>query len=288
MAKTDIKYPNYVQNTSGGHYRTFRNLNNLKHKNNNYARSQDPIQSKKEKYNRPSAITVKDFRFGLPSNAKVTKIIVNYKHARVAACTKNNTLQPCPENYYPCNPGAPTLSLQNISGSKKGVAAPVYKATTKGGKTTYSKPENHTVTFTGEWNAAQLNSANFGVKLDYPANANTHDGYMMVYYINVKLVYYTPSYSINLNKVKGGYNHEDYVVRASITNKNPISGSPSSVITAPIGFTFKEAHGGSAKMVSGRVVEFKPSFKKAGTSAVELVFTPNVTYAPGSSISIHS
>ena len=108
--------PRTVAQTTGATV-TFNGLDNIKNTSTKtYAISNKPIQGKNStKDNTPSTISVKDFRFNIPSNAIVKKITVHYRHSRVAVCTKNSTNVPCglSNTDYRCNIPAPTITLLN-------------------------------------------------------------------------------------------------------------------------------------------------------------------------------
>ena len=93
-----VKYPTLVSQTTGGHYATFSNANNVK-TSANYA--QCTVQGKKKTVNRPSTLKVGGFGAGLPTGAFVTNVTVKFKHSKVAVDGKV------------CNVPAPTVSLYN-------------------------------------------------------------------------------------------------------------------------------------------------------------------------------
>ena len=98
--KTAYFYPSTVTQTSGGKYRTFKDLNVIKDTGNGYAESNGNIKSKKSSPNRPSTITATKFNCKLPVGAVVNKITVELKHSKTGTSNKKS-----------CNIGAPTVSL---------------------------------------------------------------------------------------------------------------------------------------------------------------------------------
>ena len=115
---TKTFYPNTVTQTTGGKYRTFKDLNVIKNAGNGYAVSNGNIKGKKSSPNRPSTITCTDFRCKLPVGAIVNSITVEVKHSKDGA-----------SNQKSCNIPAPTVSLMynghiayttQVSGSRTG------------------------------------------------------------------------------------------------------------------------------------------------------------------------
>ena len=81
---TKIYYPNSVSQNSGGHYRKFKDLNNIKNNSNSFAVSESLIAGKTGTYNRPSTIIATDFKINLPIGAQVTSVVLEYAHQKVA------------------------------------------------------------------------------------------------------------------------------------------------------------------------------------------------------------
>lgn len=265
MAST-MKYPKTVTQTTGGSYVSWSNLNNIKvNSSGAYAVSNVLIKGKSSSPNRPSTITCTNFGFNLHVGAEPTKVIVEYNHMKLAGNQAPKT----------CNIPAPTISLVGVSGfSGKGVAP-----TTSFG--------NHTKTFnvTGKLTRSQVNSSNFGVKINYPTNANNIDGYMRVSYVRIIVEYKLSQYSFSVKKVNGGYNNEPYTVQLSISNKNRTNYNPTCTLTVPAGFSFDSSKGnGVVKKVNNTTFTWNPKLtSKVGTSSVNLVFVPSVVFPSGES-----
>ena len=117
------------------------------------------------------------------------------------------------------NPNRPsTLSFTNF-GFNLPTGAEV--APSKTTLTTSSK------TFTGKaLTRTVINSSSFGVKVNYPKNSGTGTGTISLAFVNIKVEYKVPSYSLNITKVTGGYNEEKYTIQCSISNKNLTSYNP--------------------------------------------------------------
>ena len=255
---TLTKFPGTVSQTTGGNYRTFSDLNNIKVIGSGlYATSSANIKGKSSSPNRPSTISCTNFNFNLPTGAEVTKVNVHYNHRK---------------NVSGLRVGSPTITLLGVSGkSVKGVAP-----------TTSFKQSSHS--FTG-LTRTQVNSSSFGVKIDYPSNTSTSEGTLSIGYVRIIVEYKLPSYTVGVKRASGGYNDEEYAVECSISNKNLTSYNPTLTLSAPAGFSYKRAEGtGTATMVNNRTVTWNPNLtSKVGTSTIRLVFDVNVTYPAGTS-----
>lgn len=278
------KYAGTVSQTTGGKYCTFSNLNNIKNNaSGSYAVSNVLIQGKSETPNRPSTITCTNFNFNLPVGAEPTRVVITYQHQKVAGSDYSSK--------YPkriCNIPAPTISLVGVNGfSSKGSATSTsLKSNTKTFNANLKDNKNldHTVTSNVYLSRAIVNSNSFGVKINYPTNTNAYNGYMRIGFVRVTVEYRESSYNVNVSKVSGGYNREDYVVQLAITNKNLTSYDPSLTLSSPVGFNYKGYDGtGTITQVNARTFTWDPKLtNKIGTSTMNLTFTPNVTYPSGS------
>ena len=255
---TLTKFPGTVSQTTGGNYRTFSDLNNIKVIGSGlYATSSANIKGKSSSPNRPSTISCTNFNFNLPTGAEVTKVTVHYNHRK---------------NVSGLRVGSPTITLLGVSGkSVKGVAP-----------TTSFKQSSHS--FTG-LTRTQVNSSSFGVKIDYPSNTSNTEGTLSIGYVRIIVEYKVPSYTVSVKRASGGYNDEEYAVECSISNKNLTSYNPTLTLSAPAGFSYKRAEGtGTATMVNNRTVTWNPNLtSKVGTSTIRLVFDVSVTYPSGTS-----
>lgn len=279
------KYAGTVTQVTGGKYCSFSNLNNIKNNDvGSYAVSNVLIQGKSESPNRPSTITCTNFKFNLPVGAEPTKVIVTYRHQKVAGSDYSTK--------YPkriTNIPAPTISLVGVNGFSSKAVAPStdMESHTKTFKANLKDNNNldHTVTTNVLLTRAIVNSTSFGVKIDYPTNTNEYNGYMRISFVRITVEYKVSSYNVSIKKVVGGYNKEDYTIQCSISNKNLTGYDPICTLTSPVGFTFKESGGtGTITQVNARTFTWDPKLSaKVGTSSVNLVFVPDVTYPSGSS-----
>ena len=271
MVESVSKFAGTVSQTTGGKYCSFSDLNNIRNSTSgSWAVSSVLIQGKSETPNRPSTISGTNFGFNLPQGAEPTKVIVTYRHQKVAGSDWTSS------NKHIMNIPAPTISLLGVTGfSGKGVAP------TKDDMVTSTKTFN----VTGKLTRTQVNSKNFGFKLNYPTNSNAYNGYMRVSYVKITVEYKKSQYGYNVSKVSGGYNEEEFTVQLSISNKNLTSFNPSLTLSSPVGFSFVRSSGtGTVTQASARSFTWDPKLSsKVGTSSINLVFMPDVTYPSGSS-----
>ena len=265
------KFCRTVSQSTGGHYVTWDDLNNVKSGAvGSYAVSHQLIQGKGESKNRPSSITCTNYGFSLPQGAEPTKVVVNYRHQKLVGSDYSSAN---PKRF--CNIPAPTVSLVGVSGfSGKGVAPTLDMVT-----------RSKTFNVKGKLTRSQINSSGFGAKIDYPTNSNAYNGYMRVNYVTITVYYNLSSYGLSVKKVSGGYNKEDYTVQISISNKNRTGFKPTVALSSPVGFSFKSAKGtGTVTQNSARSFTWDPKLSaKVGTASVNVVFVPDVSYPSGSS-----
>jgi len=266
------KYAGTISQTTGGNYRTFSDLNNLKNNvEGSWANSNGNIKGKSSSPNRPSTLSFTNFGFNLPTGAEVSKIVITYRHKKTGSLSI----------------GAPTISLLGIGGfSSKAVAPKTSMEThTKSFYADGSKNNNLITPTTNKVTRSTVNSSSFGVKVDYPSNTNSSEGTMSISYVRVTIEYVVPSYALTLKKVSGGYNEESYTVEASISNTNLTSYNPSVTLTAPTGFSFTDFSGsGEYTVVSPTTISWNPQFtSKVPSSTASFKFDVDVTYPSGQS-----
>lgn len=256
------KYAGTISQTTGGKYRTFSDLANIKNNvDGSWANSNGNIKGKNSSPNRPSNVSCTNFSFNLPTGAEVSRVRVYYRHKKTGSL----------------NIPAPTLTLLGVSGS--GLSS------VKGAAPTTSMVTHYQTWTTSKITRSMVNSSSFGVKLDYPANTNSSEGTVSISYVRVEVTYKVPSYSLTLKKVSGGYNEESYTVEASISNTNLTGYNPSVTLTAPTGFSFTNFDGsGEYTVVSPTVISWNPKFtSKVPSSTALFKFDVDVTYPSGQS-----
>ena len=265
-----IKYPTTINQTSGGHYRQFKDTINIRNDNSYYAISNNVIEKKNETHNRPATITLTNFKFKLPAGAVVKKVIVEYNHRKIGVQNDSPSVSVDTKMNIP----APTISLVGVSGfSAKGQApANKWKAQKKTFKTNIDR--------------TKINSKDFGVKINYPANTTKYKGYIGIQYIRIKVEYVTPSFGIAVSKTKGKYNKDPYSIQVALSNKNKTNYDPTVSVTAPPGLTIKSFKGpGKITKKTIRSLDWIPSLStKVGSQNLQIVFDTDVTYPSGQSV----
>lgn len=264
------KYAGTVTQTMGGPFVPFDYLNNIRNAaENSHAVSSILIQGKHETKTRPSMISCTGFGFNLPLGAEPVKIVVEYRHRKN---TGSDYSSKHPKRVL--NIPAPTISLLGVSGfSGKGVAP-----------TTSMKTNTKTFDVKGKITRAQLNSGNFGCRINYPANTNKWNGYLRISYVRIKVEYVLSDYTVKVDAVDG-YNNEAFDVTLRVSNKNLTRYNPTLTLTTPIGFTYDKYEGtGKVTRVNNTTYRWEPSVGGSGTSNVSLRFIPSVTYPSGSDV----
>jgi hypothetical protein len=215
------------------------------------------VKGKSTNPNRPSTLSFTNFGFNLPTGAEVTKVVVTYRQKKGGKCSV----------------GAPTISLLGVSGFSATGVAPSKTTLTTSSKTFTGSALTRTI----------VNSSSFGVKVNYPKNSGTGTGTISLAFVNIKVEYKVPSYSLNITKVSGGYNEEKYTLQCSISNKNLTSYNPTLTLTASSGFSFTSANGsGTYNRVNNRTITWNPKLSnKIGTASINMSFDVNVTYPAG-------
>lgn len=256
------KFAGTITQTTGGVYRTFENLNNLKASGTGtYCESSGVLKGKSAILNtRPSILTLKNFGFSIPSGALIKSITVRYRHSKVAG-----------GNGKVCNIPAPTITLLNVSGASAKGVAPTTSLTT------------HEKTFKISPTVSKVNSSNFGVKFDYPKNANDYEGYMRLNFIQIRVEYVDAQYALGLIHTSGNYNKENVVMTCKIGDTGGTGHNPTVTITTPSGFNFQSSNGdGSLSQINATTFSWNPGISKSKhLCSIQLTFRPNITYPSG-------
>lgn len=206
---TITKYCNTYSQTADSNNAKFANLVTLKSAS-GYAET-STISKKGGPHPKPSTVTATNFQFNLPNGAEVTKIKVEYAHRKVAT-TKDK---------YPALP-APTIDLVGASAAAKVGAAPS------------STSKTHSVSWTGNWSRAVVNSSSFGVKIAYKSNTSIdYTGKLRLSLLRVTVTYKTPSYSLTASVNGDKTVDSEGTVTVTLNNLNKTSYNPRVVITLP-------------------------------------------------------
>ncbi|WP_405296357.1 hypothetical protein [Methanobrevibacter sp.] len=212
-------YPHSLSQSSGNNIQSFNNLANLKNANNTYAKT-NKIAKKSGTCKTPAAITAKNFKANLPAGSKINKVAVEY-----AADTEGNI-----------SIGKPTLDILKIAGdNKKG------KALTK----TLTKT---IVTWTGDHYVSNMNHADFGVKISFPANTKNEEGYVKLKYIRIIIDYTPPNFSVSGKLAGPSYAGEETLVQLTLSNVNKTKLGSNVDITLGENVDFIEKSSGSGSI----------------------------------------
>ena len=256
-----ICYPGSISQYAGNDhkYLKFKNLSNIRSPNSKYAETVDAIRAKNSSTdNKPSYLVLKNFNAQIPIGSKINSITVEYKHYVTATTTGK----------YP-NIGVSTLQISNIK--KKG-SAPKSSNTKKSVKYSSSK-----------FTYSNVNSKNFSLRIDYPANANNNTGKLRIEFIRIIIDYTEPSYAYSWQKISGGNNKEECSINLKMSNSKKNKYNPSNTIEIPEGFSLTGHSGaGTFQKIAPRVYRWVPNFSKGASSAtLNMGFGVDVTYNNG-------
>jgi len=259
-------YPSKNSQTSGSNIAKWNNLVNVYSKSTNYAET-NLIKSKNSIPNHPAEVTVTNFNCNIPEGAVVKKITVYYRHSKVK---KDNNV---------CNISAPAISLVGVKDSSKNKTA-----SNKKGTAPTTTAANLSVSFTSstklQLSRSEINSKNFGVKISYPSNTNTHEGYLRLRWVYLKIEYINSEYGVVINKFYGQYAGDPYQINVTVSNKHATSYSPTVTISIPTGLNVAEqmVGEGSIKQVDANTLSWKTRFNKNITSNMLILkFDTNVS-----------
>lgn len=244
--------PNSISQTSGGNFSKFKNLNNLKDRRlETFAES--TVGMKTEVENRPSTLTLTNFKMDLPSNAKITSISVHIEHYKTAESAGK----------YP-GISAPKITLLNID-----------NASGKGRAPTSSRSLSVNL-FKVSPKVADVNSSNFGVKIDYPANSNKNEGSICISHVSITVQYTTPSYSLSIKSLAKNYIVDSIVgFRVTINNLKKLDHNPSIIITIPSTTQLSSHSGGLSKISNTQYLWNAKLSKKVASSTTDIYLKLN-------------
>lgn len=106
---------------------------------------------------------------------------------------------------------------------------------------------------------SQVNSSNFGVKINYPTNANDYQGWLQLRYIRMHIYYLPPAFATVFERVG---NEETLVgntvtYKTTLTNTNKVDYSDTVTITLPATVSYYN-HNGEGVTVSNNTITWKP------------------------------
>ena len=233
---TKTSYPGTLQQTIGGNYATWDNLNQIKTTASGYATStvggaSAPLEHQP---NTASKIFATNFRLDIPENSKITKIEVVYRHYLYATMSS------------PPQIPAPKIKLLNLGND------PIQTGVTP---TTTSTED--TVTFNISPDIVNVNNTNFGLEFRYPTNLNEMTGQIRLKYVYVVVTYTPATYTIKANNTSTRYDetvYKDDIVPITLTVKddNSVGYDPTIEITLVdnMGFLFLLADGDGTMTIS--------------------------------------
>lgn len=250
MVESEYYYAHNVSQTSGQYgkhwngdakkYRVFNDLANIKASSGVAKTSQ--IGGKNGTYPKPSIITAKNFQCNIPNNADISKVTVEYAHEKINIGGASPNIK------------APTISLLGVSGQKKTGTAPTTTMT------------NRSVSFSFKPTPSQVNSTNFGVKIEYPENTNTNPGYLSLKYIRVKITYKVPKYALSIKPTSSAkkYVNSTMDLELTVNNSNKTEYDPTLTVTLPSGVSFNSKVSGDGTVTgSGNKITWKPSLSSS-------------------------
>ena len=303
MTTTTTKYPTKISQITGKHQQPFQDTDNLKTEK-KYAETTEPLEPKGKTKTKPSHLIFENYKLNIPNDAEVRRVTIEYKIEKIGvAKDKKGKKTPSNKN-TPCNLSAPKFIVTNTATDEDdwfnddakdsktadkiantnvlGKTAKKTRYFSVKGKAPKEKGEKKSVSFNVKQDQVPTSWWNSGlyVGLKFPSNSNKHEGYIRVYYVRLKVEYATPKYGIKLTKVSGGYNNEEFRLKATISNSNLTKYNPNVIITTPIGFNYQKMTGdGKITKNNNRTFTWTPKIKNRGSSSVELIFNPNVTYS---------
>lgn len=238
------KYPGTLQQTTGGQYGTFTDLNNIKNDTPSMATS--IINGKSAITNTPSKILATNFNFNLPVGARVRQVKVEYSH-RVRA-------------YMEEPPGiqAPTITLRNIDNQVLKGYAPQLNW--------FLGVNTATFDITSK-NLSIFNNTNFGVELSYPKNTNEYTGALDVKLLRITIIYDELDYELSIQGYNPVYIDDVIPVKINMVDKNQNGYDPTVEIDLPDMLTFTNANGQGTINQVDNTLYWKVPFSSVGMGA---------------------
>lgn len=232
-------------------------LENLKSNNVAYCvkKGNGTIATRSGTYNTPAPIVLKDFKFDIAQGTIIEKVIVHYAHQ------KFNASRTQAEATFPIFAG-PKITLLGTGQTKTGNAVP----------TSYTQ---NTLEFTGV-TAEQVNSADFGLKFEYPINNSTNTGRMCLGNVFIELVVKTPTLILEATTTNNKpIINETISVNFNIQRKDNITYNPEIEIEIPDGLTYKSSTGHGTATLSSKTLKWISSFEGRNKNTLTVQFLCN-------------
>lgn len=214
-----------------------------------------PIGSKAGSFNKPAPLTLTGFNFNLPDGTKVEKVIVHYAHQKHSVSSSQSA-----------------STFISIAGAKFTLLGTGMSVTGKAVPTSYT---HNTLEFKGV-TLAQLNSADFGLKIEYPANTNGNTGTITLGDIFIEVLTSFPRITVSASTpttkfVKG----TRFDVTFDVTRLESLAFSPKCVITWDDGLVYVqkvEGVGTLSTNADNNSYDWNSTFTTGNTNQTKLKF----------------
>ena len=251
---TKVDYaPEYVPNKVP--WKHWDDLENLKSNNVAYCvkKGTGSIATRNGSYKTPAPLVLNNFNFDIAQGTIIEKVIVHYAHQKFSDSKSQANAT------FPIFSG-PKITLMGTGQTKTGNAVP----------TSYTQ---NTMEFTNV-TVEQVNSDEFGLKIEYPYNNSTNTGRMCLGNVYIELVVKTPALvlSADVNNTKPIIN-ETITVNFHIDRINNIEYNPNVEITIPDGLTFKNSSGHGTATVNNNTLTWNSKFDGRNRNTLTCTFT---------------
>ena len=305
------KYANTISQTTGNIHVAFNNLNNLKNANATYAKT-NKIGAKSATKKKPSVLFFTNFGFDIPEGADITSIVVEYAHQKLDYVSGKYPSIAAPEvtllasgldEILQISEGStPTKTMTSKTvtwnGKKTVIVATTGGSTIISGNTTTSGMVNTTGTYNYEMpKRTNVNNANFGVKIAYPANTSANEGYIQLKYVRITVNYKEPQFSVKISRLNSSEEItvlEKHNFRIEVSNVNLTKYVPSFMISLPSDATISDISTSGISSTTGTeiawmpfnnpvqgtwAIDFSLTFASAGSKTVSISESFTSTYA---------
>lgn len=249
----------FIPKSSSNHYQNWYNTDNLKKSASKATCGLSGsiytvIGGKNGSWPTPSPLTLTGFNFDLANGTKVEKVIVHYAQQKHSMSSSQGL------STFPSFSGA-KFTLIGTDKSLTGVAVP----------TSYT---HSTLTFEGI-TVEQINSPNFGLKIEYPKNGNTNTGLISLGDVCIEVVVSVPRLTVNATTpttklVKGSM----FEVEFEVTRLEAINVSPVCEIRYDQGLTYQSKTSGVGALTAGDPNTFlwNSTYTSGNTNKIKLKF----------------
>lgn len=180
---SQIRYPQNVYQEKDGtnHYQKWENLDNIKKDDWENLVSVE-LDGNKGEFYKPAPICLKDFNFQIPEKSKIQQInVVHEFHTDLSA--------------NPVKIEAPTIEI--LATEKLKLHSHVSANHTHIERVVSFNLEDITY--------EEVNSEDFGFKIEFPENGSNNDGFLFIDFLRVEIIYDTPQYIISSGQTSQYY-----------------------------------------------------------------------------------